>query len=190
MGKYMAEYESFAGKPCTAADFNRVVTALMNALASRGKTAANYPKVSQGGMMFASVIEFYRGLASQTINYSSFIGQITSGMQIRHEQIECLSQATSDLNNLLRCRSGCTGNCHTACTGACTSSCSGSTHHSGSCSYLTWFCSGDCNNSCSGGCSGSCSGTCGQGCSNYCVSSCRNSSTSSANRLSGTYVSV
>ena len=33
-------------------------------------------------------------------------------------------------------------------------------------------------------------GTCGQGCSNYCVSSCRNSSTSSANRLSGTYVSV
>ena len=124
------------------------------------------------------------------LNYSSFIGQITSGMLIRHEHIECISQAISDLNKLLRCRSGCTGSCHSECSGACSYSCYGSTHHRGSCSYMTWWCPRDCNDSCSGGCSGYCDGSCGMSCSNYCVFNCKNSSISSSNRLSGTYVSV
>ena len=187
--RFMAEYESFSGKPCYAADFNSLASKLTSALSARG-ISASLPSVSVGGLMYASQIEALRSAAYNAINYSSFIGQITAGMQIKHEQLECISQAVSDLNNLLRCRSGCTGNCHSACTGACTSSCAGSVHHSGSCSYMTWWCSGDCNNTCSGGCSGSCSGTCGRGCSNYCVSSCKNSSISETNRLTGTYVYV
>lgn len=189
----MAEYESFSGKACYASDFNSLASKLASALSARG-ISASLPSVSVGGLMYAYHIEALRSAAYNALNYSSFIGQITAGMQIKHEQLECISQAVSDLNNLLRCRSGCTGNCHSACTGACTgactSSCSGSVHHSGSCSYMTWWCSGDCNNTCSGGCSGSCSGTCGRGCSNYCVSSCKNSSISETNRLTGTYVSV
>lgn len=183
--RFMAEYESFSGKPCYASDFNSLASKLASALSARG-ISASLPSVSVGGLMYASQIEALRSAAYNAINYSSFIGQITAGMLIKHEQLECISQAVSDLNNLLRCRSGCTGNCHSACT----SSCSGSVHHSGSCSYMTWWCSGDCNNTCSGGCSGSCSGTCGRGCSNYCVSSCKNSSISETNRLTGTYVSV
>lgn len=184
----MAEYEGFAGKKCYKSDIIRIIDNILKALEARGKAQPYKPKPDQ--MMFASVIEHYRGLIDQTLNYSSFIGQVTSGMRIDRIHIEGLSQAASDLKNLLRCRSGCTGNCHTSCTGACTSSCSGSSHHSGSCSYMTWFCSGDCNNSCSGGCSGSCEGTCGQGCNNYCVSSCKHSSISSTNRAPGTMVSV
>ena len=185
----MAEYESFSGRVCYASDFNRLSSALRSALANRG-VSSSLPTVSTGGLMYASQIEALRSAAVNTLNYSSFIGQITSGMLIRHEHMECISQAISDLNNLLRCRSGCTGNCHSSCSGACSSSCYGSTHHRGSCSYMTWWCSGDCNNSCSGGCSGYCDGSCGMGCSNFCVSSCKNSSISSSNRLSGTYVSV
>ena len=185
----MAEYESFSGRVCSASDFNRLSSALRSALFSRG-VSSSLPTVSTGSLMYASQIDALRSAAVNTLNYSSFIGQITSGMLIRHEHMECISQAISDLNNLLRCRSGCIGNCYSSCSGACTSSCSGTVHHSGTCSYMTWWCSGDCNHTCSGGCAGSCSGTCGMGCSNYCVSSCRNSSTSSSNRLSGTYVSV
>ena len=185
----MAEYESFSGRVCSASDFNRLSSALRSALFSRG-VSSSLPTVSTGSLMYASQIEALRSAAYNTLNYSSFIGQITSGMLVKHEHMECISQAISDLNNLLRCRSGCIGNCYSSCSGACTSSCSGTVHHSGTCSYMTWWCSGDCNHTCSGGCAGSCSGTCGMGCSNYCVSSCRNSSTSSSNRLSGTYVSV
>lgn len=185
----MAEYEGFQGKVCTASDFNRLANALKSACKSRG-IKISVPNVSNGQPMLASQIESLRSSAYNVINYSAFVGQITAGMRTSHEQIECISQAISDLNNLLRCRSGCSGNCHASCTGSCTTSCSGTTHHYGSCSYMTWFCSGDCNNSCSGNCSGSCAGGCGQGCNNYCVSSCKNSSTSSTNRLAGTTVSV
>lgn len=186
----MAEYESFTGKKCYASDFNNLLLELRNALVTRALDMHLFPVQSNKDMMRASSINYLRNTAYDALNYSSFISEATEGMLAKHEYLECISQSISDLNNLLRCRSGCTGNCHSSCTGACTSSCSGSTHHSGSCSYATWFCSGDCNNYCSGGCSGSCEGTCGQGCNNYCVSSCKNSSISSANRLPGTMVSV
>lgn len=183
----MAEYESFVNKPCYASDFRRLSTELIDAIKTRGIT---FIPVTEKILMEASDINSMRNAAYDTLNYSSFLSEITSGMQIKHEQLECISQAISDVNNLLRCRSGCTGNCHSSCTKECTSSCLGSEHHNGSCSYATWFCSGNCNNHCGAGCSGSCEGTCGQGCSNYCVSSCKNSSISSANRLPGTMVSV
>ena len=185
----MAEYESFIGKKCYANDFNNLTQQQRNALASRGISKVNII-ASQGGEVHHHGINTLIKRAYETLNYSSFISEVTEGMLAKHEYLECISQSISDLNNLLRCRSGCTGNCHSSCTGACTSSCSGSNHHNGSCSYMTWFCSGDCNNYCAGGCSGSCEGTCGQGCNNYCVSSCKNSSISSANRLPGTMVSV
>lgn len=185
----MAEYESFVNKPCYASEFRKLSTELINAIRTRGIALA-YTSVTERIPMKASDINSMRNAAYNTLNYSSFLSEITSGMQIKHEQLECISQAISDVNNLLRCRSGCTGNCHSSCTGACTSSCSGSNHHRGECSYMTWYCSGDCNHTCSGGCSGSCEGTCGQGCNNYCVSSCKNSSISSNNRLPGTMVSV
>lgn len=186
----MAEYESFAGKKCYSLDFEKLSLDLRKALETRSIEIHLFPVQANKDMMYAAHINYMRNAAYNALNYSSFISEITSGMQIKHEQLECISQAISDVNNLLRCRSGCTGNCHSSCTGACTSSCSGSTHHNGSCSYATWFCSGDCNNHCGAGCSGSCKGTCGQGCNNYCVSSCKNSSISSANRLPGTMVSV
>lgn len=184
----MAEYESYINKECKAVDYYRLVQHLRTALSSRGISSSfsDYPD----NKMKASDLELLRSAAYNALNYSSFIGQITAGIKASNSHMACISQAVSDLNNLLRCRSGCTGNCHASCTGACTSSCSGSTHHNGSCSYMTWFCSGDCNNYCAGGCSGSCEGTCGQGCNNYCVSSCQHSSISSTNRLSGTMVSV
>lgn len=185
----MAEYEEFTSSQCTAADFNRVITSFVNAAKSRSVTVGEN-LVTKGTPMLASQIEYYRAQAFNILNYSSFISAITKGTLIQKKHIECISQATSDLNNLLRCRSGCTGNCYSICTGTCTSSCAGSTHHAGSCSGLTWWCSGDCNNYCSGTCSGDCDGTCGRGCNAYCVSSCKNSSTSSTNRLVGTSVSL
>lgn len=186
----MAEYKSLENTPLSAYFFHfEIFIPLMQALSSRGIPVDSYTFGNTQKVSASEVAPLWR-VAYDTLNYSSFIESISSTIKIKHQHAECLSQATSDLNNLLRCRSGCTGNCHSSCTGACTSSCSGSTHHSGSCSYATWFCSGDCNNYCAGGCSGSCEGTCGQGCNNYCVSSCKNSSISSANRLPGTMVSV
>ena len=104
----MAEYDSYAGRLCYAADFNSLSSRLASALSSRG-ISSSLPTVSAGSRMYASSIESLRSAAYNALNYSSFIGQITAGMQVKHEHMECISQAISDINNLLRCRSGCTG---------------------------------------------------------------------------------
>lgn len=185
----MADYESFKSKQCTADDFNRLTQLLKVAMKTRGVdiTASS---VKPGDKMLASQGNYYRNSANNLLNYSTFIEEIKAGMLIKHEHIECISQAISDINNLLRCRSGCTGNCHTSCSGSCVTGCAGGSQHNGSCSYATWWCSGDCNSSCSGSCGGSCSGSCGNGCNNLCVASCKNSSMNATNRLSGTWVTV